>query len=320
MTKPFLLLCFFALSNSVMGQGSFYVYSNGECQAFDAYNTDCVMISEDSVCFGAEETIRKSYVDSITFTNPNSEFIRTGWWGDVCGGYSTYNHQRNDEELPIMEMTAVDSICQTAYYYLSPQNYSLSRAPYKVGRKWRYVRNTLTGRRKLEFTLNDEQAISYYTTPGWGREGTYSRLDLSGLITGKPANDVKRMVSYWHHPSAFALSPVGTVVGHCEINDRSKVSSYHTTTFQDSVRCEILFWACDDEVNCDTMHLYFRSKEEAQMQFQQMDTTNDEFTMFAQWDNQIIIVEFFQATVEEVRRWLTRFDFEMAQPIIIRKE
>lgn len=303
-----------------MGQDIIYVHGSDMCQAFDANNLDSVTISTDTLFFGTETSLCPFDIDSVTFARPSGLFIRTGWWGDVHNGYSTYNHQLDNEERPLMEMTASDGICQFACYYLLPTDTTHASVTHRVGSRWRYVRNTLTGRRKLQFSVQSEQILSYFIMPDKESDGAYDCLDLGSLLAGKPTNDVKRMVSYWHHSSNAALTPSHPVIGSCQVNDRSKISTYQTMTFQESIRCEILFWVCDDEVTCDTMHLYFHSSEEAQAQFEQMDTQSDEFTQFELWENQIIITEYFQATIDEVKRWLTRLDFEMAQPIIIRKE
>ena len=316
----FLLACLLSLSTCVWGQGIIYVHGNDVCLAFDTNNTESVTIGEDSIYFGKETTFCLPDIDSIAFTSPAGAFMRTGWWGDVCSGYSTYNQQWNTDELPLMEMTAADSICQSAYYYLPTQDYVPSRSPRKVGRKWRYVKSTLTGRRKLQFAeLYDKESYDF-ETPSYGSDGSYTRFDLTSMLVGKQADGVKRMVSYWHHPTEAALYPSGTVVGHCVINDRTMVSTYQTLLFQDSIRCQILFWVEGDVVTCDTIHLFFHSNEEAQAQYEQMDTTDDEFTRFEQYENQIVITEHFHATIDEVLHWLTRLDFEMAQPYFIRKE
>jgi hypothetical protein len=318
--KYLLLSCLLALSKSAMGQDIICVHGNDLCQAFDVNNIDSVTIGNDAVLLGTERAISQSDIDSVTFTRPTGAFVRSGWWGDVCGGHSTYNQQLDDEAIPLMEMTAADGICKTACYYLPSLDTALSRNPRKVGRKWRYVRNTLTGRRKLQLAVYDEQVLRNFTTPDCDGDSSYTRLDLNPWFAGRKACDVKRMVSYWHHPTEAALIPSHPVIGNCQVNDYSKVSTYNTVTFQDSVRCQILFWVYKDEVNCDTMHLFFHSNEEARAQFEQMDTSQDEHTQFELWENQIIITEHFQATIDEVMRWLTRFDFEMAQPIILRKE
>lgn len=312
--------CLLALSKCAMGQDIIYVHGSDMCQAFDANNLDSVTISTDTLFFGTEANLRSTEIDSVTFERPSCRFIRTGWWGDVGNGRSTYNHQLDNEERPLMEMTASDGVCQSACYFLLAPDTTQARVTHRVGSRWRYVRNTLTGRRKLQFSVQNEQILSYFTTPDYSGSGSYTRLDLGSMLVGKQANDVKRMVSYWHHPSNSALTPSHPVIGSCQINDRSKMSTYQTMTFQDSLKCEIMFWVTDDEVTCDTMRLYFHSSEDARVQFEQMDTQSDEFTRFELWENQIIITEYFQATIDEVKRWLTRLDFEMAQPIIIRKE
>ena len=235
-----------------------------------------------------------------------------GWWGNVANGHSTYNCQWDQTELPAMEMMSSNGRCLSAFYYFQLPADVQARGPRKVGRKWRYVRNTLTGRRQLQLTVLSEQAFDAY-------DADYLRLDLTPLLRNKVTSDVKRMVSYWHCPTESALEPSQPVIGWFEM--AGNAGFYHTTTLQDSIWCQILFTYDDNEVvTGDSMLLSFPSREEAQTQFEQMDTHNDELTSFERWDNCIVITERFQATLDDVKRWLTRLDFEMAQPIFLRKE
>ena len=51
-----------------------------------------------------------------------------------------------------------------------------------------------------------------------------------------------------------------------------------------------------------------------------MDTEADESTQFFITDNTIYIVEEFEATIDDVMRWLIRFDLDVCKPIYIREE
>lgn len=315
-----MMLCLSLLFAGKTGaQRIMYVYEQSGCKGYDVDNVETVTINADTVVVGNDGVYAGAEIDSITFVRPSTDFIRMGWWGNVANGLSTYNCQSNQTGQPLLEMTSSDGICDSAFYYFPTTAETMARGPRKVGTKWRYVRNTLTGRRQMQLAVLHEEDLSLFTTLGFGTDSAYTRLDLSTLLKDKASSDVKRMVTYWHRPSAMLLEPAGVVIGRYQYYSYSGV--YQTVTYQDSITCK-LYFNIDDTgmVTGDSIILQFRSSADAHAQFEQMDTHNDEYTTFELWNDAICIRENFEATLDEVKHWLTRFDFEMAQPIILRRE
>ena len=65
------------------------------------------------------------------------------------------------------------------------------------------------------------------------------------------------------------------------------------------------------------MIISYPNELEAKEHYEMMDIDEDENTTVLLSENNIIIFECFQATDEEVRRWLTRFDLELCKPLFI---
>ena len=55
-------------------------------------------------------------------------------------------------------------------------------------------------------------------------------------------------------------------------------------------------------------------------EFELMDIETDGFTKYFISDNTIYIIEEFEATIDDVLRWLIRFDLDVCKPIYIREE
>ena len=55
-------------------------------------------------------------------------------------------------------------------------------------------------------------------------------------------------------------------------------------------------------------------------EFELMDIETDGFTKYFISDNTIYSIEEFEATIDDVLRWLIRFDLDVCKPIYIREE
>jgi hypothetical protein len=89
----------------------------------------------------------------------------------------------------------------------------------------------------------------------------------------------------------------------------------------DNIHCHIDFWKDDDGiVRGDSMTIVFPNHLLAEEEFELMDNETDESTRYFITDNTIYIVEEFEATIDDVMRWLIRFDLDVCKPIYIREE
>ena len=68
------------------------------------------------------------------------------------------------------------------------------------------------------------------------------------------------------------------------------------------------------------MRIVFPDHLLAEEEFELMDNEIDESTRYFITDNIIYIVEEFEATIDDVMRWLIRFDLDVCKPIYIREE
>ena len=89
----------------------------------------------------------------------------------------------------------------------------------------------------------------------------------------------------------------------------------------DSIHCHIGLWMeANGIVRGDSMTIVFPNHLLAEEEFELMDNETDESTRFFISDNTIYIVEEFEATIDDVMRWLIRFDLDVCKPIYIREE
>ena len=105
--------------------------------------------------------------------------------------------------------------------------------------------------------------------------------------------------------------------------DRSESVHYDAPLYgiDEDIRCHISFWKDDKGiVRGDSMMIVFPNSLMAEKEFKNMDTKEDEFTKFFIFDNTVYIVEDFEATIDDVMRWLIRFDLDVCKPIYIREE
>ena len=218
-----------------------------------------------------------------------------------------------------MAFETADSICTSAFYYL-PDEESLLQSRRRVGQKWRYVRNTLSGRRK--FQIHQQHADSDNTKMD---ENGRIYLDLSNQFCNRPIIEARKAVNFWYHPQDTAIMPNNPLFGTLERTDydRSEYVHYDVPLYgiDDSIHCHIVFWKDDDGiVRGDSMTIVFPNNLLAEEEFELMDIETDEFTNYFISVDTIYIVEKFEATIDDVMRWLIRFDLDVCKPIYIREE
>lgn len=317
----FFLLCFplSGLSFHTEAQEALYIFRQGTCNAVDIQNVNEIRMTEELVDIAIGVNYRCTDIDSITFRKPQVDYGCIGWWGSSVDGPSGCYYQSFRKDYPDMTFEATDSICTSAFYY-RPDEESLLQSRRRVGRKWRYVKNTLSGRRK--FQIHQQHADSNHTKMD---ENGRIYLDLSNQFYHCPLLEARKAVNYWYHPQDTAIMPKATLFGSLERNDYDHSGFVHYEVplygIDDNIHCYIGFWTNDDGiVRGDSMTIVFPDHLKAEEEFELMDTGADEFTRFFISGNSVYIVEEFEATIDDVMRWLIRFDLEVCKPIYIREE
>lgn len=315
------LLCIPLLGLSIQAeaQEAIFVYGKGACTAVDIQNVNEIKMTEDVVDISLGVYYKCTDVDSITFREPKVDYGCIGWWGSPADGSSACYYQSFHLGNPDITFEATDSVCTSAFYYL-PDEDSMLQSRRRVGRKWRYVKNTLSGRRK--FQIHQQHSDSHDTQmDGNGR----IHVDLSNQFCNRPILEARKAVNFWYHPQDTAIMPKKPLFGTLERNfyDCSELVNYDVPLYgiDDNIHCHIGFWKDDDGiVRGDSMTIVFPNHLLAEEEFELMDNETDEFTHCFISDNTIYIVEKFEATIDDVMRWLIRFDLDVCKPIYIREE
>ena len=213
------LLCIPLLGLSIQAeaQEAIFVYGKGTCTAVDIQNVNEIKMTENIVDISLGVNYRCTDVDSITFREPEVDYGRIGWWGSPADGPSACYYQSFHMDYPDMTFEATDSVCTSAFYYLSDED-SLLQSRRRVGRKWRYVKNTLSGRRK--FQIHQQHAESDNTKMD---ENGRIYLDLTNQFCNRPVIEARKAVNMWYHPQDTASMPKKPLFGTIERNsyDRS---------------------------------------------------------------------------------------------------
>ena len=319
------LLCISLLGLSIQAeaQEAIFVYGKGTCTAVDIQNVNEIKMTEEVVDISLGVNYRCTDVDSITFREPEVDYGRIGWWGSPADGPSACYYQSFHMDYPDMTFEATDSVCTSAFYYLSDED-SLLQSRRRVGRKWRYVKNTLSGRRK--FQIHQQHAESDNTKMD---DNGRIYLDLSNQFCNRPVIEARKAVNMWYHPQDTASMPPKPLFGTIERNSYDRSAFIHSAFIHydvplygidDSIHCHIFFWNDNGMVRGDSMRIVFPDHLLAEEEFELMDTEADESAQFFITDNTIYIVEEFEATIDDVLRWLIRFDLDVCKPIYIREE
>ena len=319
---------------SVQAQEAMFIHSGQQCVALDIQNIGEVTINQDSLVADVSNYYYSAPADSITFGNfvtADSDFpqqnewesapMRAGWWG------GTGDHLQTD-----IQLTVDDNRCTMAecIFPESCMEDTLSfPAPRKVGTKWRYVKGTLTGRHKFHLACYDNQpfmghdVVEEDVSPGSTADGPagsmarYLRVTLHDMFEGKPIANVRQALNYWYRPSAIRQLPAAPLFG------TSEGDYYEQRLPNDSIHVRLVLFTYGDSpvmVGGDTLTITFADEETARLQFEQIGIENDDSISCARSGDTIYIAESFQATLDEVRQWLVRFDLELRKPLFIREE
>lgn len=337
-----LLLC---LHMSVQAQEAMFIHSGQQCVALDIQNIGEVTINQDSLVADVSNYFYSAPADSITFgdfvtedsyfprqDNGEAAPMRAGWWGGTSDHLQTCYYHPNADDMPDIQLTVDDNRCTMAEC-IFPESFmedTLSfSAPRKVGTKWRYVKGTLTGRHKFHLACYDNQPFMGHdvveedgpaesTADGTpGSMTRYLRVTLHDMFEGKTIADVRQALNYWYRPSAIRQLPAAPLFG------ISKGDYYEQRLPNDSIRVRLVLFTYGDSpvmVGGDTLTITFADEETARLQFEQIGIENDDSISCARSGDTIYIAESFQATLDEVRQWLVRFDLELRKPLFIREE
>ncbi len=337
-----LLLC---LHMSVQAQEVMFIHSGQQCVALDIQNIGEVVVNQDSLVADVSNYYYSALADSVTFGNfviADSDSLRqdnwqavpmrAGWWGGTDDHLQTCYYHPNADDMPDIQLTVDDNRCTMAECFF-PESYmedTLSfPAPRKVGTKWRYVKGTLTGRHKFHLACYDNQpfmghdVVEEDVSPGSTADGPagsiarYLRVTLHDMFEGKTIADVRQALNYWYRPSATRQLPATPLFG------TSEGDYYEQRMPNDSIRVRLVLFTYGDSpvmVGGDTLTITFADEETARLQFEQIGIENDDSIVCAHSGDTIYIAEFFQATLDEVRQWLVRFDLELRKPLFIREE
>ena len=180
------------LSVQTKAQDAIFVYGKGTCTAIDIQNVDEIKMTEEVVDISLGVNYRSTDVDSITFREPEVDYGRIGWWGSSADGPSACYYQSFRKDHPDMTFETADSICTSAFYYL-PDEESLLQSRRRVGRKWRYVKNTLSGRRKFQIhQIHQQEADNDHTKMD---ENGLIYLDLTNQFCNRPIIEARKAVN-----------------------------------------------------------------------------------------------------------------------------
>ena len=306
------------LVNAQSGQDIMLLHVDGQTIAVDTHNVDSVTVTHDSISIRSMTVPYQVKADSITFASWPYDALRVGWWGDIYEGESFFHYKMNPDNIPQAELLSSDSICQTVDINV-PNQFFVDLEEKKVGRKWRYVKNTLTGRRQFTLSTSSSMPFGKFTINNKKlQDADYSQVGLTSILGLHKSNEVSQVLNYWYNPTYAMQLPPSPVFGRTLYG----IWYYIKMGEQDSISIEVVLREnpYNDLIVGDSIIITFPDKTEAKNHFEMMDTHNDEFTNYVLFDNVIVIVENFSATIEEVRRWLVRFDLDLCCPMFIEEE
>lgn len=313
------------IHTTMLAQETMFVHTGGRCMVHDMSNIAAVAVSSDTIRLETDALYLNASVDSITFTPPQGETARAGWWGNMYDGWATCYYEQREANRPDMEILSTDGICTTAHYFPYDQQ-AAARGPRKVGGKWRYIRGTLSGQHKLQYYFLDNQPYGGYpcTTLPDGNEA----VDLSSLLAALPTPLVRRSVNYWYHPDISDNMPAMPVFGnnHTANIQGQEIINQNTLSLNNNAVTittapYIVYTVNGYMVGGDSLFISFDTPEKARQQYEQMDKPDDENITISLNYCDITIFEWFDAvTIDEYNCMLIKFNLDMARPVFIRED
>ena len=306
---------FLAFAACVLAQAQQAICVHGQqgCQLFDIQNIEEMGVCHDTLSANVAALQLTVPFDSISFSDASMAGMRVGWWGDLAEGSSSCYYWPDSTNVPNVEMTAEGGLSTSV---LALVRHDRSQEPRRVGRKWRYTTSTLTGRHRFRLTCFDASCYEHYSLcEACDATEGFKPFDMSQMFVGKPSRVASLSMNYWHLPSAVTTMPSEPVFGHFD------GQHYELPLVDDSLTVLIdLFQNYDGTVMCDTMKLVFASDTMACEAFKQLELTGGDDISLFYYSDTIYIIEQFTATIDEVKRWLVRFDLDLYKPLFLRDD
>ena len=299
---------------SVLAQEAIYVHGRQGCQVFDIRNIAEMRLQHDMLSANVGALCLEVPFDSISFADTPQSSMRVGWWGDKADGSSCCYYWPDSTNVPNVKMEADGGLCTFVREFVRQTSRQMPR---RVGRKWRYTTGTLTGRHRMHLSCFDASCFEHYTMRQRDADADtdHMEIDMSQMFMGRTSSTVGNALDYWHRPKATTAMPAEPVFG------RFDGHHYELPLVDDSLTvCVDLLQDNDGMVVCDSMYLDFASEHTAREAYEQMEIEGDSTISTFFYGNGICIVEQFQATIDEVRQWLVRFDLDLYKPLFLREE
>ncbi|MBQ9637861.1 MAG: hypothetical protein IJV36_08230 [Prevotella sp.] len=297
-----------------MAQDTICVYGQQGHQLFDIRNIKEIGVQHDTLTANFGTLSLEVPFDSISFSNAPTGSTRVGWWGDIDEGMSACYYWPDSTNVPNVQLLSDSGQCVSVMAFMNDR-IARRQQPRRVGTKWRYTMGTLTGRRRVHMSCFGPTCFEHYT---WNGECSYEgceAVDMSNMFAGQTSRTVCHVLDYWHRPTAVRTMPERPVLG------RFDGYHYEQSLVDDSLHIVVdLSSDADGKVVSDTMKLVFCDDYIAQLAFADMTVTGDDGYSIALFGNTIIIVEYFEATLDEVQRWLVRFDLDLYKPLFLRND
>ena len=302
-----------AVAACVLAQAQQAICVHGQqgCQLFDIQNIEEMGVCHDTLSANVAALQLTVPFDSISFSDASVTGMRVGWWGDLAEGSSSCYYWPDSTNVPNVEMTAEGGLSTSV---MALVRHDRSQNPRRVGRKWRYTTGTLTGRHRFRLSCFDASCYEHYTMCELDVDDR-NLFDMSQMFMGKPSRVASLSMNYWHLPSAVTTMPSEPVFGHFD------GQHYELPLVDDSLTVLVdLSLNYDGTVMCDTMKLVFASDTAAYEAFKQMEVTDGDDISLFYYSDTIYIIEQFTATIDEVKRWLVRFDLDLYKPLFLRDD
>ena len=145
------------LSSRLYAQEVAYIHCKEDCYAVDIQNNREFTVNKDTLDMGIGIVYNQADVDSITFTNPAVYTVRVGWWGDDRNGALNCYYESVNANMPDVSLSVFDGYCHDVMFPAADNDAAWqSRGIQKVGRKWRYVKNTLSGHHSIRIKAMED--------------------------------------------------------------------------------------------------------------------------------------------------------------------
>ena len=299
----------------LLAQDAVFLHKHGEISAFDLPNVKISTVKMGEMLLESGGVAFRETVDSATFYNNGQDTSLKGWWGDLKDGWSKAYYQSHKYQVPNVEFFCEGGHCLKVLCFILETDSMVADSlgtPNQAGKKWRYVKNTLSGKGPFRFTISDD-SVSYRIDVNDKRYSPYICADISRMLSQTKADDARCVLNYWYLPSACTTFPDEPVFGKYE-HGRYKLNLSGT------MRIAITFDNPSPTgfVTSDTIRISYPNSESAQNDYKMLSQAQSEGFFVNIYGQEIIIVEIFKAVPkEEALLWLMKFDMDMYKPAFL---